>query len=104
LPKKDSTKPSVLQNQQEVSAIFLWLILNVPLFTAALQNNTFSLRMRRESSKWRGTVVCFLSKNSHGLFYPTHHTAQKFLPRIFTSLEPSKLPSSEEVAASKTLN
>lgn len=30
------------QNQQEMSAIFLWLILNVPLSTAAPRNNTTS--------------------------------------------------------------
>jgi hypothetical protein len=31
-------------------------------------------------------------KNPHGLFFPSHHTAQTLLHQISTSLEPSKMP------------
>jgi hypothetical protein len=33
------------------------------------------------------------SQNLDGLFFPTHHTAHILLPQIFTSLEPSRMPS-----------
>jgi len=67
-----------------MSGILLWFISNLSRLLLQLLGTVLSLRMRRISSKWRSTVVCVLSRNSQGLFFPIQHRAQILLRQIWS--------------------
>jgi hypothetical protein len=48
----------------------------------------FILTVHDHAQAWKQEAVTKL-----GLFFPTHHTAQIFLPQISASFKPSKMPS-----------